>query len=58
MSDKKRTTVTTIDTHEVWIVRKRSEPMQETESELAIPTSAEESTTPNQETDKNERGKR
>lgn len=52
MTDKKRTTVTTIETHEVWIVRKGAlEPVEETEPQLAIPTLAEDNP-PSPETDK------
>lgn len=55
MSDKKRTTVTTIETHEVWIIRRdATEPNQEavilTTQEIgpqpAIPPLAEDNNTP------------
>lgn len=36
MSDKKRTTVTTIETHEVWIIR-RSVPEISGEAEVIVP---------------------
>jgi len=31
MTEKKRTTVTTIETHEVWIIRKHESPLSEVE---------------------------
>jgi hypothetical protein len=66
MIDKKRTTVTTIETHEVWIVRRGTPeihddsvtPMPETEPQPAIPTMAKDNNTPDKETKKTERRKR
>jgi hypothetical protein len=57
MSDKKRTTVTTIETHEVWIIR-RAVPEAPDEAvalmpheirpQPAIPALAEDNSTPNE----------
>jgi len=65
MTNKKRTTVTTIETHEVWIVRKAMperhddsvKPMSETEPQQAIPVMAEDNNTPDKENENTERGK-
>mgnify|MGYP003288743383 CR=1 FL=1 len=66
MPDKKRTTVMTIETHEIWIVRIGMQeiqddsvtPMPETEPQPAISTMAKDYNTPDKETEKSERGKR